>query len=167
MLGIVMDFLRYFMDPVFAKGMLMIYNSTTSAIMGIAAAVAIVQLLQDDKRSENVKKDEEQKGGASLKRLAGELLLAVAIIFFCYGEYCKLHYYEVPNINFYDSYEKVESEITAPGSIADVMYDEAANQREQEDAEESNGGFKVYGINYAPGSLIYHRMGKRSTSFSM
>ena len=33
MLGIVMDFLRYFMDPVFAKGMLMIYNSTTSAIM--------------------------------------------------------------------------------------------------------------------------------------
>ena len=85
MLGIVMDFLRYFMDPVFAKGMLMIYNSTTSAIMGIAAAVAIVQLLQDDKRSENVKKDEEQKGGASLKRLAGELLLAVAIIFFCYS----------------------------------------------------------------------------------
>ena len=85
MLGIVMDFLRYFMDPVFAKGMLMIYNSTTSAIMGIAAAVAIVQLLQDDKRSENVKKDAEQKGGASLKRLAGELLLAVAIIFFCYA----------------------------------------------------------------------------------
>lgn len=160
MLGMMMDFLRDSIDPVFAKGMLTIYNSTTSAIMGIAAAVAIVQLLQDDKRSENVKKDEEQKGGASLKRLAGELLLAVAIIFFCYGEYCKLHYYEVPNINFYDSYEKVESEITAPGSIADVMYDEAANQREQEDAEESNGGFKVYGINYAPGSLIYHRMGE-------
>ena len=60
MLGIVMDFLRDSIDPVFCKGMLTIYNSTTSVIMGIAAAVAIVQLFQDDKRfGENVKKDEE------------------------------------------------------------------------------------------------------------
>lgn len=80
---------------------------------------------------------------------------------FCYGEYCKLHYYEVPNINFYDSYEKVENEISAPGSIADIVYDEAANQRENEDVEESDGEFKVYGINYVPGSLIYHRMGEK------
>ena len=67
----------------------------------------------------------------------------------------------MPNINFYDSYEKVENEISAPGSIADIVYDEAANQRENEDVEESDGEFKVYGINYVPGSLIYHRMGEK------
>lgn len=36
MLGMMMDFLRDSIDPVFAKGMLTIYNSTTSVIMGIA-----------------------------------------------------------------------------------------------------------------------------------
>jgi len=30
-----------------------------------------------------------------------------------------------------------------------------------EDVEESDGEFKVYGINYVPGSLIYHRMGEK------
>lgn len=40
MLGMMMDFLRDSIDPVFAKGMLTIYNSTTSVIMGIAAVVA-------------------------------------------------------------------------------------------------------------------------------
>ena len=156
MLGMMMDFLRDSIDPVFAKGMLTIYNSTTSVIMGIAAVVAIAQLFQENKDSENDKEEEKP-----LKRCAGELFLVVAIIFFCYGEYCKLHYYEVPNINFYDSYEKVEKEISAPGSIADIVYDEAANQRENEDVEESDGEFKVYGINYVPGSLIYHRMGEK------
>ena len=156
MLGMMMDFLRDSIDPVFAKGMLTIYNSTTSVIMGIAAVVAIAQLFQENKDSENDKEEEKP-----LKRCAGELFLVVAIIFFCYGEYCKLHYYEVPNINFYDSYEKVENEISAPGSIADIVYDEAANQRENEDVEESDGEFKVYGINYVPGSLIYHRMGEK------
>ena len=137
MLGMMMDFLRDSIDPVFAKGMLTIYNSTTSVIMGIAAVVAIAQLFQENKDSENDKEEEKP-----LKRCAGELFLVVAIIFFCYGEYCKLHYYEVPNINFYDSYEKVENEISAPGSIADIVYDEAANQRENEDVEESDGEFK-------------------------
>ena len=42
-----------------------------------------------------------------------------------------------------------------------IAYDEAANQRENEDVEESDGEFKVYGINYVPGSLIYHRMGEK------
>lgn len=162
MLGMMMDFLRDSIDPVFAKGMLTIYNSTTSVIMGIAAVVAIAQLFQENKDSENDKEEEKP-----LKRCAGELFLVVAIIFFCYGEYCKLHYYEVPNINFYDSYEKVENEISAPGSIADIVYDEAANQRENEDVEESDGEFKVYGINYVPGSLIYHRMGGKGGHHSL
>ena len=162
MLGMMMDFLRDSIDPVFAKGMLTIYNSTTSVIMGIAAVVAIAQLFQENKDSENDKEEEKP-----LKRCAGELFLVVAIIFFCYGEYCKLHYYEVPNINFYDSYEKVENEISAPGSIADIVYDEAANQRENEDVEESDGEFKVYGINYVREALFIIGWGKRWTSFSM
>lgn len=72
-----------------------------------------------------------------------------------------------PNINFYDSYEKVESEITAPGSIADVMYDEAANQREQEDAEESNGDSRCTVLTMHREALFIIGWGKRSTSFSM
>ena len=52
MLGMMMDFLRDSIDPVFAKGMLTIYNSTTSVIMGIAAVVAIAQLFQENKDSE-------------------------------------------------------------------------------------------------------------------
>ena len=80
MLGMMMDFLRDSIDPVFAKGMLTIYNSTTSVIMGIAAVVAIAQLFQENKDSENDKEEEKP-----LKRCAGELFLVVAIFFFCYG----------------------------------------------------------------------------------
>ena len=68
MLGMMMDFLRDSIDPVFAKGMLTIYNSTTSVIMGIAAVVAIAQLFQENKDSENDKEEEKP-----LKRCAGEL----------------------------------------------------------------------------------------------
>ena len=60
------------------------YSSTTSVIMGIAAVVAIAQLFQENKDSENDKEEEKP-----LKRCAGELFLVVAIIFFCYGEYCQ------------------------------------------------------------------------------
>ena len=59
MLGMMMDFLRDSIDPVFAKGMLTIYNSTTSVIMGIAAVVAIAQLFQENKDSENDKEEEK------------------------------------------------------------------------------------------------------------
>ena len=51
--------------------------------MGIAAVVAIAQLFQENKDSENDKEEEKP-----LQRCAGELFLVVAIIFFCYGEYC-------------------------------------------------------------------------------
>ena len=60
MLGMMMDFLRDSIDPVFAKGMLTIYNSTTSVIMGIAAVVAIAQLFQENKDSENDKEEEKK-----------------------------------------------------------------------------------------------------------
>ena len=149
------NFCRYFLDPVFAEEMARTTAIVTTILMAMAAVVAIVPSAQKRSKAKN-DKEETETDKEFWTRVFGKMILITAFLFFCYGAYCSEHYYRVPDDIFYVGYKEAMKKITAPGRV-ELVWDEAANEKKKVE-KESDERFKVYGINYAPGSLVYHKM---------
>lgn len=127
----------------------------TTILMAMAAVVAIVPSAQKRSKAKN-DKEETETDKEFWTRVFGKMILITAFLFFCYGAYCSEHYYRVPDDIFYVGYKEAMKKITAPGRV-ELVWDEAANEKKKVE-KENDERFKVYGINYAPGSLVYHKM---------